>query len=362
MTKNLKSCAAGSLAVLYAFFLIVFVNDVSAAVVDSVKICLEVMIPSLYAFMVISGFIVRSNLYALLSKPFGIISRYVFRIPQEYFSVFLIGSVGGYPVGAQLLSDMAKEKKIDADTAEHMLAYCYLAGPAFICGTAGIKLFSSVKIGMIIFASVVGANTLAAFFTGFGRAIPKKSSSSARLDLSFECLIKSISDGAAGMLSICAVIVFFSSIICILNKLGVVGFVAELLTKITGLSRSDSIAAVKAFIEISNITSLTPNDYRLIPLAAALLSFGGLCVIMQIVGFTSGVLSTKRFYFSRIILMIISYFLCNILIVNINVKSVYASAPSKIAYRQNSLIPTVFLLIMTILLLSNISMAKKKKV
>ena len=60
--KKIKNYIAGSLAVLYAFFLIVFVKDVSAAVLNSVKVCLEVMIPSLYAFIVISGFIVSSGL------------------------------------------------------------------------------------------------------------------------------------------------------------------------------------------------------------------------------------------------------------------------------------------------------------
>lgn len=362
LMKKIKNYIAGSLAVLYAFFLIAFVKDVTAAVLNSVKVCLEVMIPSLYAFIVISGFIVSSGLYAVLSKPFGLISRYIFRIPQEYFSVFLIGSVGGYPIGAQLLSGIVKENRIDKDTASHMLSYCYLAGPAFICGIAGVRLFSDVKIGMLIFGAIIGANFLVAFFTGLGRPVPERSSSKIKLDMSFDCLIRSISKGAAGMFSICGIIVFFSSIICILDKLNIIGAAAKLAESLLELTYTDSIAAVKTFIEISNIASLTPGNYDLIPLSAALLSFGGLCVLMQIQGFTSGVLSTKRFYLCRIISMFISYFLCKILIVICNVNSIYVTAPGKIVPRQNSPIPTVFLLIMTILLLSNISMAKKKKV
>ncbi|MCM1479594.1 MAG: hypothetical protein NC085_07800, partial [Muribaculaceae bacterium] len=130
--KNFKNYIGAALAVLYAFFLIVFAGDVCEAVLNSVRVCLEVIIPSLYAFMVVSGFVVSSNIYALLSKPFGLVSRYLFRVPEEYFSVFLIGSFGGYPVGARLLSEMTAEGKISKSDAEHMLPYCYLAGPAFI--------------------------------------------------------------------------------------------------------------------------------------------------------------------------------------------------------------------------------------
>lgn len=360
--KNIKNYLGTVLSVLYAFFLIVFVKDVCAAVINSLKVCMEVIIPSLYAFMVISGFIVSSNIYAVLSKPFGLVSRYVFRIPEEYFSVFLIGSIGGYPVGARLLADMADKGKIGKNDAEHMLSYCYLAGPAFICSIAGVKLFSSVKVGMIIFAAVIGANIIIGIITGLGRKVPPKSGKKVTLDISFDCLIKSIYSGAAGMFSICAVIVFFSSIICILEKLGAINYAAGFIAKISGLSFSNSIASVKAFIEISNISGLTPNNYSLIPLAAALLSFGGICVIIQTAGFTNGRLSTKHFYFSRIFATIISYFLCKMLIEVFNADVVYVIAPKGLAHRQNSLIPVLFLLIMTILLLSNIFIEKNKEI
>lgn len=360
--KNIKNYIGTALAVLYAFFLIMFVKDVCAAVMNSVKVCLEVMIPSLYAFMVVSGFIVSSGIYAVLSKPFGLVSRYVFRIPEEYFSVFLIGSVGGYPVGARLLADMTDEGKISKTDAEHMLSYCYLAGPAFICGIAGVKLFSSVRVGMMIFAAVIGANIIIGIVTGLGRKIPPKSRKNVRLDVSFDCLLKSIYSGAKGMFSICAIIIFFSSIICILDKLGAINYAAEKVSKISGLSFTDSTAAVKSVMEISNISGLTPNNYSLIPLAAALLSFGGVCVLIQTAGFVGNKLSTKRFYFNRIIATIISYFLCKMLIVIFNTEAVYTVAPKGLAYRQNSLIPVLFLLIMTILLLSNISIEKNKEI
>lgn len=356
--KGLLKFTAAVLAVLYAFFLIVFIKDVCAAVMQSLKVCLEVIIPSLYAFMVVSGFIVSSGVYVLLSKPFGLIARHIFRIPEEYFSVFLIGSIGGYPVGARLLAEMTASGRMSRADGERMLSYCYLAGPAFICGTAGVTLFSDMNIGMVIFLSILSANVMIAAISGIGRPVPPKNHAPVRLEISLECLIRSIYGGAKGMFSICAVIVFFSSIICILDKLGALSLGASVLSRISALSYADSAAAVKAFIEISNITSFGKNDTELIPLVTALLSFGGLCVIMQTEGFVSGILSTRRFYLGRLPAALFSYFLCKFLIAIFNIRTVSVIAPEGLAYRQNSLIPVIFLLIMTILLLLNISIEK----
>ena len=358
---KIKNIIVGTAAILYMILLIIFAKDVGTAVLNSLKVCIETIIPSLYAFMIVSGFIVSSNLYKILGKPFSLISRYIFRIPEQYFSIFIIGSVGGYPIGAKLLTDMCRENKIDKNTAEHMLSYCYLAGPAFICGVAGINIFSSTKTGIIIFASILCTNIIMAIISGFSRDIPNKEQYTTSLNISFSNLIMSIYDGAKGMFSICAIIVFFSSLTCIAEKLGIISFLAKIISDFSDLIYVNSMAVVKAVIEISNITLIEPCNPLLIPLAASLLSFGGLCVLMQIEGVIAKQLSTKRFYLFRISSIFLSYFLCKILNMLFNMNYIYTIAPSGVAYRQNSPIPTLFLLIMTILLLSNISMAKNKK-
>lgn len=362
MRSRFRNLFAGIMTVLYMILLVVFVRDIGEAVLKSLKVCFEVMIPSLYAFMIASGFVISSNLYTVLSKPFGLVSRYIFRIPTEYFSVFLIGSIGGYPVGAKLLSELCNNGKIDRETAEQMLSYCYLAGPAFICGIAGIKLFSSVKIGLIIFAAIICSNIIIAAISGFGRPVPPKTKTALKLDFSAEKLISSVYGGAKGMLSICAIIVFFSTIICMLDKSGSLTFISQKIADITGLNYSDANAAIRSVIEISNISFLSHGNRSLIPLAASLLSFGGICVLMQVRSFLNERLSAKRFYFFRILAIFISYFLCKLFVEVFEPEYILSYSPAETAIRQSSPIPTLFLLIMTILLLSNISIEKKKKV
>lgn len=362
MKKALKFIT-GALVLAYAAALICCAKEVGEAVVRSINVCIQTIIPSLFAFMVISGFIISSNLYAVISLPFGAIARYIFRIPDKLFSVFLLSSAAGYPIGAKLLSDLYENGKTDKKTAEEMLGYCYMGGPAFFCGTAGLKLYSSVKIGMIIFICIFAANITIAVIMGFKRKNNAICQSCEPIKVTFRLtdLINSINSGGAALLKICAAIVFFSSFIAILDKTGILTAAAVFFSKLSGLSYEDCTAILRSMLEISNISFIQP-DIQLLPIVTALLSFGGLCVIIQVEGVLNGRFLTNIFYLSRIISMILSYIYCKILIYAIDVnKIIQTDCNVQSSLRHNSPIPSLFLLIMTILLLSKNFIVKSKK-
>ena len=53
-------------------------------------------------------------------------------------------------------------------------------------------------------------------------------------------------------------------------------------------------------LEISRISALSPDTIYAMPLCAALISFGGACVVLQVVAIGSGVLPLKGFLLSRL--------------------------------------------------------------
>ena len=111
---KIKASIKFIIAILIIFFavgLIKYSKEVSSAVILSIESCLKIIIPSLFAFMVLSNLIVKSNIYILISKPFSLISRYLFRIPPELFSIFLLSNIGGYPIGAKLLTELTQQEK-----------------------------------------------------------------------------------------------------------------------------------------------------------------------------------------------------------------------------------------------------------
>ena len=344
----------------YMVLVIIWADDISSYVLNAVKSCLNVIIPSMYIFMIISDFLVTSNIYVIFGKPFSLISRYIFKIPENLFSIFLISSIGGYPIGAKLIADLYKMGKIDKITAEDMLSYCYLSGPAFIGGVVGVEIFSDIKIGILIFLSILTSNFITAFFIGFKSDIPSPKKDYEQYKIRISDLIVSISNGGKSMFAICTVIIFFSSIICIAEKSGLITYVSKLIDDYTKLNLTNGIAVVKTFIEISNIL-LFEADLKLLPLLTALLSFGGICVIIQIRSIIPEQLSIKSFIFLRIVSMPLSYCICKLFILLFFKEYISAYAPAHITHGQNSPILTFFLLIMTILFLLKFSIEKKRK-
>ncbi len=360
MTKVKNTVTMSAIAV-YVIMLIVWSKDIGDSVRNSIKNCIEIIIPSLYIFMILSDFIISSNLYALIGKPFSLISRYVFRLPVEYFSIFIIGSIGGYPIGAKLLVNMVTSGKIDKNTAEDMILYCYLSGPAFICGIVGIHIFSDIRPALLIFISILISNIIVAVINGLKREIPPKTVITPSIDISVDKFVVSIYNGGKGILSVCAIIIFFSSITCISEKIGLTCILTEFIDTFTSLDYSAGNSVVKSFIEISNVTSFS-SDFRLIPIIASLLSFGGICVIVQLRGIISNHMSLKRFYIVRFLLIISTYLVCKILYVQIYKNDICVFLTRSEQDGQNSPISALFLLIMTILFLSNISIENKKKI
>lgn len=358
--KSFFKSVLSLLITIYAILLIIYCREVSAGIVNAVYSCLNVMIPSLYAFMVISGFIVSSGLYRLLSIPFSRISVHIFKMPCELFSVFLISSVAGYPVGAKMTGELYRSGRIDKATAERLLGFCYMGGPAFFCGTAGSHIYSNAVIGMVIFLCIFISNAAAAIISGIKLSAPKNIRTKANIELSLNDFLASVYSGGAGMLKICGAIIFFSTFISIADASGFLLNAASCISYVSGTDISTCLCMLKSTIEISSISDM-PADISNLPIITALLSFGGLCVITQAAGFIPKELSTHNFYLSRIIVVFLSYFCCKLVISLIDINTLIPVLSPQVGYRQISPIPSVFLLIMTILLLSNNFIAKIKK-
>jgi len=353
MSEKVKNAARFCIVLLLSFFLgismIFYTREICLGMASAILNCLTVIIPSLYGFMALSGFLIRTNFYIYLSAPFSFASRYIFRIKPELFSVFLISLFAGYPVGAKLLYELLEENKITQKEAETMLCFCYAGSPTFIAGLAGIKLFSSLKAGLLIYFSVILTNLAIAIFSAPLREKPQKIKSKTEIKLSAEILINSIESGAKALFQVCFMIVFFSIIIVIFENLGTISFISNILLEFTGVKNADII--VKSMLEISNISSLPANCFNYMPLIAGIFSFGGVCIILQIAAITKGKIHLGKFILTRIISAFISPIVCHILLKAFGEGVIPVSGMPHISLRSISPIPSIFLIIMTIMLL-----------
>ncbi len=338
----------------YSFLILHFSHEIAENIIKSISICIDVIIPSLFAFMVVSGIIIKSGVYKILGKPFERIANKLFGISGELFSIFIISSVAGYPIGAKLIKNLYLSGEVDKITAEKMLCYCYLGGPAFFLGLIGNRVFGNAKIGLVIFLAIFTTNILLGIIFRDRKFISLKKKKEISVNISFNDIIDSINSGGLELIKICGIIVFFGTIITILDCLGFNTFIADFISKISNLSFNDSSVLLKSIYDITNISNITPK-IELIPIITSLLSFGGICVIFQVEGIISGTLSRRKFYLSRVISLVISYLLALLYMKLFNVEDLYIQTflNNLVKTHHFSPFPFLMLLILTIFVISS---------
>ena len=268
--------------VLCAVLLLINASAVSEAVRGAVTMCLEVMIPSLFAFTVLSVYLQSSGLAETALKPLAKPLSGLLRLPEELCAVFILGNIGGYPVGARLLRSLVEQGRLSRSDAGRLLCCCYGSGPSFVISVVGMRVFDSAVAGVVLFcACFLSSLVIAVAVCRSGERIVLKPRES-RCDLSAECFIGSVMSAARVMLTVCAMITVFAAAMAIVS--------------IGGSDRD----VLSALLEISRVGSLSPEGAFAMPLCGALLSFGGVCVVLQVVAIGSGRLPLKCFLLSRI--------------------------------------------------------------
>jgi hypothetical protein len=255
----------------------------------------------------------------------------------ELFAILLISLVAGYPVGAKLISTLEKQHAIDTSTAKDMYCYCYSGGLAFILGT----ISGGLKVALIVYISNVFANLLLALLLNFKSKVPPKDTTSISVKISSETLIDSVNSAFKVMVTICTMIVSFSIAVCLLYK------TLEIPNEATR-------SLIDALLEISNVMHLKVLGGYYLPTVSALFSFGGVCVVLQIVTIADKSFSLKRFLqcrlFTSFVSFVVCYFACKIFL-NIGVAVGYVYQTKVTA--NTSVVPSISLLFMSFILLSS---------
>lgn len=363
MTRSdkFKSYAAAVMLFLAVLIFTVFPKQTAEAVSLSVNNCLNVIIPSLFAMTVLSGMLVKSGIYRITGRPFSLPARYIFRVSPDIMTIFLIGCTAGYPVGAALITAAREQDAITEDEAEDLLCWCFGAGPAFIYGAVGAGVFGSTAAGNTIFISCIAANIIIGIIMSFGKKLPPKSSRKHEISFSAQMFCKCVAEGGKSILKMCAVIIFMSAVLSVPDTLGITAKLSAVIGKALHSDPAIVYSVLRSAAEVSNIAYMNAPDFEYIPIAAAVISFGGISVFMQISSVCGGVVRIRKMIFARLGGAVISYAVCDFLYVHFYREQAVAAMAQVKEISHNSPIPTIFLLIMTILLLFQKKVVKTKK-
>lgn len=324
------------LTVLCGAFLILFPSTSQNAVAEGISICLNVLIPSLFPFMVVSVFLNESGLInSIFAFPSKLLSRFT-HVNTALCNIFFVGMIGGYPSAAKNISVCLKNGQIDCKTAEILLCFCTNAGPSFLISAVGSKMFLSPALGVVLYvASLLSSVTMMLIYSpklgSFKINPPQKRKSISK------SLIASVKSCCSSMLMICALVLLFSSVLII----------AEKATTNLGVFK----AVICGCIEVTRGCILASNDFTLVNIlsVSTICSFGGFCVIMQIKAICSDYnISLKKFIQSRLLNVLLNLIYVFLLLFFIPIKAEETfvnNSPSAVFDVFSSPLPAFILLI-----------------
>ncbi len=305
--------------VLIIFMVICFANQnkISDAVLSSLYRCVTGIIPSLFAVTVLSSIMQKCSVIERLMP---------FKRGSNVLSCFIFGNLCGYPVGAKVISDMLNDNKLSKNEAESIMCFSFSCGPVFSL-LASRMIYGNSICGLVSFVSILISNLILYMAyviknRGYGTSDYKTDSFSSKI------VISSVTDAANTMLVISSTIAAFS----VISK--VIECSIPLLP----------IKSLSSLLEISNILEL-----RHIPLylTTILISFGGLCVQMQLISIVDSRFKLYKYFLSRLIQIPLSAIISLILDLIFNFSDSISATTNKVYLSEaNSIIPFLCMMAM----------------
>ncbi len=279
------------LIMFYIYVLIAMPEICKNGTIMGILLCGRVIIPALFPFTMCVLFIMNSGLFDKLS-----------------FFVVLLSFVGGYPIGAKLLSNAVAEKKLSPEKAGNMLNYCINAGPAFIISAVGNGILGNKQIGVILLISHIISGLILCLVTSAKRKNTEKAKQVKIAPPNLvDNFVKSASDASSTVLGICGFVILFSAINAYIS------YFAQSLKPIKPLA---------LLLEVTNAVTLTDNIY----LISFLLGLGGISVWCQVLSVSGKIkINYLKFIIFRLlhgsVSALLTYLILKLFPVNISVFS-----------------------------------------
>ena len=266
-----------------------------AATREGLKLCGNVIIPSLFPFFVLSSLVVELGMSRYLGKLLEPVMGPLFRVNGACASALALGFVGGYPVGARTAISLYQNGQCSKTEAERLLAFCNNSGPAFILGVVGAGVFGSSLVGLILYLTHIAASFLVGLLFRFyrpadrpGRGVSTWGFQATPFAPAFT---KSVTGALTSTLNICAFVLFFTVVLRALFLSGVMSALSGLLSALLAPLGMDQVWAQRlltGLLEISSgVSSLTGEGglNSRMSLAAFILGWAGLSVHCQVMAF-----------------------------------------------------------------------------
>ncbi len=226
--------------------------------------------PSLFPTMLIGMILVKNNVEIVIPKFIKNLFKKLFNFDDNMTNIFIMSIICGTPSNAIFINEYLKKGLINSKTAENLLCVTHFVNPLFVINT-GINLFNSKTYGIIILLMLYLSNIIKAFI------LKRNFISCCNQNKTYKnkSIIQSINESIKGtiysLLNIFSVVILFNMLTnlirAIFNLNITSSFIINSILEMTGA--------------ITNL-SLVNIPFKLF-VAYYILSFGGLCIWMQVI-------------------------------------------------------------------------------
>ena len=273
--KKITSAAAFLLLVLFAAVFLSSPARFGQSVLNGLMLWLSAIVPTALPLLVVLSLMVRSPAFFAVTKRLSPFAEKLFRIPGAGAGAMLLSLLSGYPAGARTVAELASEGRLQKGDVFYTACLASTSGPAFCLGAAA-AMFGSPAAGMVLF----GSHLLAVWSAGF--LLPRLTRHKANpmpppLPKAREPFSALLISAVQAVLSVGALIALF---FCLKEML------FSILPPLSGYGEGVLSGLLEVTAGVSALANLkTPLS---LALAAAEVSFGGLCVNAQQLSFLAG--------------------------------------------------------------------------
>lgn len=243
---------------------LIFSEACAAGIRGGIALCSGILVPSLFVFMVLTAYLIKSGGADVIARPFGWLAR-MMRLPDEAAAAILLSMIGGYPIGAGCVALLYEQGQLSSSEAQKTACIAVAAGPGFVVSFVGRGLLNNMTAGNILLLAQIAAVVLTGVIAG--RMIPcSPPPRRRRLTAGGSgALVAAVRSAADATFAMCAMVVLFSAVI-------------EVVSTAAGSRTADALCAVL------EITAGCSRLSARVPLyvTAFFIGFGGLSVHFQI--------------------------------------------------------------------------------
>lgn len=248
---------------------LLYAHETEDGITRGIAICTQTLIPSLFPFLFLSSFLVRSGACTAAGQWAGRITQFLFRLPGSCAGVILMGLLGGYPVGISMAEELMQRGEITRSQAQRLSLFCVDAGPAFTIAAVGAGMMGSAHTGVLLYASGVVsvlAMGVAVRFLPERAPVQKQQIRPVEPLPLTDAMTTAVSSSVKAMVNICAWVLLFCAAGNLIRLIPMPGAWYDAITYVLEISSGCAAAAHRAPPAV----------------LSAMLSFSGLCVICQL--------------------------------------------------------------------------------